>query len=393
MFNCQYFYPEYVTASSLAFDAAKALSNAGFTVDALCGYPKEYCNERGIPSEETVDGVNIRRVRYLQLDRKNPLGRLINYISFFISMLFQFFNLKHYKIIVTYSTPHVLPFLAAMAGKFFGTKHIFVCFDVYPEIAVNSGATREKSLMSSFMRFVNKRVYIRAAKVVALSTEMRDFIINNRDISPENVVVIPNWHKDLKEKNSESDEALCLKKKPFTVSYLGNMGTCQDMDTIISAMELLKDDENIRFVFAGHGNKVADMEKASEKFGNGKVYGFLQGDEYKRVLSDSDCYLVSLEKSIVGLGVPSKTYSYMMMGKPIISIMDDCDINRDIEAYNCGFAIKNNDPRALVSAIQKIARNPELQKEMGEGSRRVFEEKYTADICLKSYVDMLNDLI
>ena len=111
LFNCQYFYPEYVTAASLAFDAAKALSKAGFTVDALCGYPKEYCNEKDIPKNETVEGINIKRVRYLQLDRKNAIGRIINYLSFFVSMLFQFFKLKNYKIIVELS----------LNPRFFGT--------------------------------------------------------------------------------------------------------------------------------------------------------------------------------------------------------------------------------------------------------------------------------
>ena len=390
LFNCQYFYPEYVTAASLAFDAAKALSKAGFTVDALCGYPKEYCNEKDIPEKETVEGINIKRVRYLQLDRKNAIGRIINYVSFFVSMLFQFFKLKNYKIIVTYSTPPVLPFLAAMAGKFFGTKHIFVCFDVYPEIAINSGATKKNSLMSAFMRFVNRRVYIRAAKVVALSTEMKDFIVKNREIAEENVIVIPNWHRDLSENNTDSEGN---EKSKFRVSYLGNMGTCQDMDTIISAMELLKDDNNIEFVFAGHGNKVSDIENAAEKFGNARVYGFLQGEEYKKVLSESECILVSLEKSIVGLGAPSKTYSYMMMGKPIISIMDDCDINKDIIDYNCGYTIKNGAANDLVNAIRELSKDNEKAKLMGQGSRKVFEEKYTSEICLNEYCKMLKELI
>jgi hypothetical protein len=68
LFNCQYFYPEYVTAASLAFDAAKALSKAGFTVDALCGYPKEYCNEKGLSAAKIIivsDGFHLFRTKLL----------------------------------------------------------------------------------------------------------------------------------------------------------------------------------------------------------------------------------------------------------------------------------------------------------------------------------------
>ena len=394
LFNCQYFYPEYVTAASLAFDAAKSLAEAGYSVDTLCGYPKEYYDKGDAPKEEYC-GINIKRVRYFNASRKTAVGRLINYLSFFVAMCLRFFSLRNYKVIITYSTPPVLPFLAAMAGKFFGTKHVFVCFDVYPEIAIRSGATKENSIMSRFMRSVNKRVYIRAANVVALSTEMKDFLVKNRDVPEENVVVIPNWHKDLKDQECDSEDGL---EKPqngskFTVSYLGNMGTCQDMNTIISAMEKLSGDDSIRFVFAGHGNKVDDVIEATQKCGNGTVYGFLQGDEYKRVLAESDCYLVSLEKSIVGLGVPSKTYSYMMMGKPIISIMDDCDINKDLEKYTCGIALKNGDADGLVNAVKELSADRERCKMMGAACRKAFEENYTSDICLKKYSEMIGKVL
>ena len=69
----------------------------------------------------------------------------------------------------------------------------------------------------------------------------------------------------------------------------------------------------------------------------------MRGEEYMRKLAESDCFVVSLEKNIVGLGVPSKTYSYMMMGKPIIAIMEDCDITEDLKHYKCGIKVENGE--------------------------------------------------
>ena len=42
VFLCQFFHPEYISSAQLPFDTAKALQKAGFSVDVVCGYPKEY---------------------------------------------------------------------------------------------------------------------------------------------------------------------------------------------------------------------------------------------------------------------------------------------------------------------------------------------------------------
>ena len=42
LFLCQFFYPEHNSSATLPFDTAQYLANHGFSVDALCGYPKEY---------------------------------------------------------------------------------------------------------------------------------------------------------------------------------------------------------------------------------------------------------------------------------------------------------------------------------------------------------------
>jgi glycosyltransferase involved in cell wall biosynthesis len=62
----------------------------------------------------------------------------------------------------------------------------------------------------------------------------------------------------------------------FVVSYFGNIGTCQDIDTIITAIRKLKN-EKIKFMFAGHGNKLGDLKKIAfdEKLDNVIICNFL----------------------------------------------------------------------------------------------------------------------
>ena len=86
LFLCQFFYPEYISSAQLPFDTVKALKKAGFSVDVLCGYPREYSASENVPVKETVEGVQIRRLKYIQLEEKlgqNIIGqsKAINIIS------------------------------------------------------------------------------------------------------------------------------------------------------------------------------------------------------------------------------------------------------------------------------------------------------------------------
>ena len=114
----------------------------------------------------------------------------------------------------------------------------------------------------------------------------------------------------------------------FVVSYFGNMGTVQDVDTILGAVRLLKEEEGIFFLFAGHGNKLEALKQAIAQEGlkNAQVLDYLHGKDYRDALQISGAALISLESGTTGLCVPSKTYSYMMEGIPLIAIMDDSDI-------------------------------------------------------------------
>ena len=104
LFLCQYFYPEYVSSATLPFDTAVALSKAGYTVDALSGYPQEYNLTDKVPMKETHENIEIKRLKYLQLKRSNFIGRLMNYFSFTFSVALRFSEFRKYKAIIGYAS-------------------------------------------------------------------------------------------------------------------------------------------------------------------------------------------------------------------------------------------------------------------------------------------------
>ena len=396
LFLCQFFHPEYISSAQLPFDTAKALAHAGFSVDVLCGEPKEYYNGPKVPKTETVEGITIHRLRYLQPDRSHTWGRLVNYFSFTLSVFLHLGSLRNYRCALFYSNPPVLPWVASWAKKLFGCKLVFVAYDLYPELALRTGALRTGSSVEKLMSHINKAVYPRLDRVVALSTEMKAFLQENRAIDREHIAVIPNWYPDGGEPRRDLTGNRFAKDlgNKFVVSYFGNMGTIQDMDTILGAIRLLREDEGIFFLFAGHGNKLEALKQAitQEGLGNAQVLDYLHGKDYRDALEISGAALISLEAGTTGLCVPSKTYSYMMEGIPLLAIMDRCDIVSDIES-GAGKAFHNGESELLAREIRAMRDDPQSVHAMGAHCRKLYLQKYTPEVCLSKYQTLFRELL
>jgi glycosyltransferase involved in cell wall biosynthesis len=398
---CQYYYPEYVSSATLPTELSEDLVSKGLSVDVLCGYPKEYYAGKKVPHQQNYKGIKIERVTYSEINRNSKIGRIINFFSFFMAILLKLPRLFKYKCILVYSNPPILPLIPYFISRVTKTKFIFVSFDVYPDNALILGAIKKGSLLEKIMIFINSKVYKTASGVVALGNEMKDYLIKQNIASkPEIINVIPNWYSDEKLNNNNSINNIEFKKLrekwPFIVLYSGNMGTAQDMETILQCLSRLKNREDVLFIFTGHGNKAEYVKTYidSNKINNAMVYGFLLGEDYSDVLKIADVCLVSLAEGIEGVGVPSKSYGYLAAGKPIIAIMsDDTDISRRLNTYNAGGSIKQGNVGGLERLINYYMNNKENVNTSGANARKLFEESYERSICTDMYYKMIEKII
>lgn len=254
---------------------------------------------------------------------------------------------------------------------------------------------RERNPICRIMNHINKCVYRRADRIVVLSDDMKNYIEHHRNVMSDKISVIPNWFTDhgIQQRDLEKNCFAQECKGKFVVSYFGNMGTMQDMDTIISAIRELKE-EPVCFLFAGHGNKMDYLKEIVQKeaLGNVSVHGFLHGQDFLDALAISDCAMVTLERGAIGLCVPSKTYSYMMQGIPLLAVMDECDIVHDLE-NGAGAWVRNGESNRLAQTIHNLRLNPEKLSAMSKICRKTYLQKYTTDVCTKKYALLFRDLL
>lgn len=393
---CQYFYPEYISSAELPYQTATDLSKNDIDVKVLCGYPYEYLNaNKEIKTKEKLnENFYINRIKYSKFKKSFFLGRLLNYFSFTFFSLMNIRSFKDRDICIVYSNPPIVTIVPFLAKKVYGTKIIFVSYDVYPEIAVTTNTLSKDSIIFKLMTLINKVVFPEFDKIIALSSEMKDFLMHSRNIPPEKIEIISNWEDETKW-NRPPDEFYGNPKKDFIISYFGNMGIAQDMETIKKAISALSHKKNIKFMLVGHGNKKEDLREYFHRNNifNVSVLDFLHNQELETKMSESDVFLVSLEKDIKGLAVPSKTYSYLAMGKPVIAIMHpEMEIALELEKSKSGFSVTNFDVDTLTRYIELLEADKDLYSRMAHNSYSLYKRKYTRNIGTNKYKKIIEEL-
>lgn len=392
---CQFFAPEYVTSARLSWDTAKYLADSGMKVKAICGYPREYHTAGGVPLQETLDGVHIRRLRYLQLKRSSRLGRLINYFSFTAAVIRHIGVFRHCETVMVYSNPPVLPVAAVLAAILFGCRIAFISHDVYPEIAYASGNLSPGGMITRVMQGINRSLFKRADAVVALTDEMREFLLRNRpELSEDRVVTIANWaHEAPSEGAADARRKLGYAEDDFVVSYFGNLGVCQDETALIQAMELLKDRPHIKFMVAGHGSKLPLIRQAAEHLPNVRICGFLTGAAFGQAVAASSCGIVSLERGLMGMCAPSKYYSYLQGGLPVLTVAErESYLAEESVRQAVGLFSETGDGAQLAQNILSLYQSPEMCGKMSKNALMLYTGRYAKSVGLARYAALFEDI-
>jgi len=400
---CQFFYPEHVSTATLPYEMAEDLVKKGLTVRVVCGYPNRNDDKGKLPKRENINGIEIRRLNYTQLPKASKIGRLINYFSFMIAVILRWRLLINNKCIIVYSNPPVLPLITAINKKLFKVKYIFVSYDIYPDIALVTKQIKENSFIHRMMSRVNRQMDKTVDKVISLSNDMKDYILKTRkSISADRIEVIPNWYdnNDMDAHGSDdiiNNELILLKEKySLIILYSGNMGIAQDMETILKTAKYMKRNKDVLFIFAGNGQKADKIKEEinESKLSNVRFYDYLLGQDYINILKISDVHIISLVDGITGMAVPSKTYSYMSIGRPLIAIIaENTDIAKDINNYKLGCTLNTNDVDKFANYISYLEENKSEVVKIGNRVVEVFNKKYTRKISTTKYYELIKELI
>lgn len=248
----------------------------------------------------------------------------------------------------------------------FYAKHILKCpllyneQDIFPENAYFAGILSESSMVYKVAHALQKYAYKNATALSTISDDMKSTIVTRYGISEDKVKVIYNWgHEELKA-HSEQDNVFLKKypKKPgeFRVVYAGNLGKMQNVELILKAAALMKDEKDIDFFIVGSGvNEERLKTIAKEKeLSNVSFVGIQPPEEIPDVYSAADVNLIPLRKKLIYAALPSKTADCLIAGKPIITCVDEQSSFAKLMESNGYFNVNPENANKLSDSIRKV---------------------------------------
>lgn len=400
-----YFYPESMSSAHLDDNLRQSIVNAGMEMAIYCPTPT-----RGISPEvrqeykkrkldKMYDGhVTVHRFS-LYGEGKNPVLRALRYT---IACIQQFNRAVFAKdarscdVMFITSTPPIKGAMAGLAKKFNHKRIVYQLQDIFPDSLAGSGLAKKGGLLWNIGRAIENFTYRNADKIVVISEDFKKNIMA-KGVPEEKIAVVYNWVDEkavqpvAKPKNPLFEE-FDLSREKFTVVYAGNLGNAQNISIILDGAKELPE---VQFAVFGTGGLENEVRERVEKEGLDNVHlNPLQPYErVSQVYSLGDVCVVSCKEGFGGSAMPSKTWTIMSCGRPVIASFDEGELKEILEKNNCGVFSHAGNVKEFVAAIRQMATNREKCEEMGKNARQFILDNLTKEVGAKKYVDILKSVV
>lgn len=332
------------------------------------------------------NGVKIIRVPSLSLDNNNLLKRLISYFGVIFFFCRELINLKIKKTseVIAVTNPAIfLPFVIFLKKKF-KFRLTVLAHDIFPEVLIAANILRKRNPFYKMLLYIFNRSYDKVDQIVVLGRDMK-LLFKDKIKDYNSIKIITNWADT--EIIYPLNNNIETKNNKLIFQYAGNLGRAQGIPNLLSAFSKL-DSSKLELHFYGKGVFLNQISSISHE--NIFYKGSFKRDELNIFLNKCDVSIVTLEKNMLGLGVPSKTYSILCAAKPILYIGDSkSEIALLVKEYKIGYVSEPGDIKSIQNAISLflMLSSDELKK-MKIRCRKLVLENYSKNNVLNKYMKL-----
>ncbi|MCB2289036.1 glycosyltransferase family 4 protein [Clostridium sp. CS001] len=402
LFLTQYCPPEVGAPQNRIFEFSKKLKEFGHEVTiltALPNYPRgeifeEYKGKRLVLEE--IDGIKIVRTNIYATKSKSFIKRLINYLSFTFSAVFQGVKyIRNQDVIITESPPLFLGWSGYVLSKLKKAKFVFNIADLWPESAVKLGVLNNK-LFIKMAIWLEEFCYKKASAITCQTQGIVDDIVS-RGFNKSKVHLVTNGvDTELFKKEGRDEEfrkSIGINNK-FALCYAGIHGIAQGLEVIITVAELVKDKEDIQFVFVGDGSeKQGLINMVKEKKLNNVTFLPLQPKaNMPKIVASMDAAIIPLKRLQLFEGaLPSKMFETLSAEVPIIMAVKG-EAERLISNAQAGIVVEPENAQEIAEAVIKLYNDKELRNTLGKNGREYVKEHYDRNIITRNLERILMQL-
>jgi len=270
---------------------------------------------------------------------------------------------------------------------------VFNIQDVFPDAAVETGAITNSKVIA-VARWLERVSYHRAAAVTVLSEDLRENVAAKVKPSRRGRVhVIPNFvDTDFirpADRMTPLRAELGIGAEPV-VLYAGNVGFSQSLEMVVDAARQFP---QATFLINGDGAARRSLEARAAGLPNVKFSGYQPKDRVPEVLATGDIHLVPLKQGLGRVSVPSKTYSILAAGRPVLAAIDPgTEVPRMLAASGGGVAVAPDEPVAFAAALADLLSDLPGSAAMGQAGREWVTGAASPAAVAVAYQDLIRSL-
>ena len=225
-------------------------------------------------------------------------------------------------------------------------------------------------------------ISMRAAAAIAVSEGVQARLAEH-GIRPRNMVVIRNG-LDL---TAFPLAPPAPPERPFTAAFLGRLTEEKGVPALLEAVGLLRNDDRLRFVFAGDGPLRPAVETAAAGAGSRLEYLGHRAEVLPLYHGADAVVIPSLAE-----GHPLTALEAMSCGLPVVASRAGGLLETVVDGET-GILVPPGEAEALAVAVRALAADRERARAMGLAGRRRVELEFTADRMLAEVVQVYQGLL
>ena len=401
--------PDTVSTANMMTDIAKGLGEKGHNVTVLTSVPHYNPSDEVIKnpvmhfswfkfySESMEDGVRVLRV-FMPPKRHKIWTRAFDYLIFqILTTWLGLFKVSSPDVVFVTSPPITLGISGILIALFRSGKFVYDVRELWPDVPVRMGLFRN-ALLIKFVYWLEDFVYSKSASISTIARSFRDTLIV-RGVSEDKLYFTPNF-VDIdfiipSNRVNKFSVTHGLDGK-FVVLYAGNVGLTQGLEILIDVARYFESNNEVQFVIVGDGAAHAQLENViiESEVNNLTMLPFQSTGLVNDMYATSSICIVPLRKGFSYDTVPSKIYTSMAAGRPVVaSAEEDSETAFLLNESDAGISVEPENPSALINAICEYYQNRDSILVSGENGRRWIEQYYSKSVVIDAYNDMVLDIV
>ncbi|MGZ4759168.1 MAG: glycosyltransferase family 4 protein [Acidimicrobiales bacterium] len=408
---CPHFEPDVAPTGEVMTSIARELVALGHRLRIVTSLPwyQRHALEPGwdgqLVRHETRPWGRITRVHPFPTDKSNLPARAVAFGGFTVlASLEGIIARPAPDLVLAMSPPLTLGLAGWSVARARRVPFVFNIQDVFPDVAVELGLLTGKRVIAA-ASWLERATYRRSDAVTVLSDDLADNVrakitrgLNGAvaELQAAKVRVIPNfidtdWITPGPAENGYRAEYGLTGKQ--VVMYAGNVGLSQSLELVLAAAVALREDPDVVFVINGGGAARGDLERRAQGLDNVRFVDMQPKERLPEVLAAGDLHVVPLKRGLAWSSVPSKLYSILAAGRPIVASVDlGTEVARTVELAGAGLAVGPDDPEAFTKAIRRLLDAPDEAAAMGSAGRTFVERWASPSAVASAYDDLFTEL-